>query len=155
MPYSERSREDSDGDQRDIVSAIATRPTPARTSAPAPAPAPAPDDSKAQAPETSLAQKQKLECALQLARTVSLDFNNALTGVLAHTSLLLGKAEPEHPWRHSLLEVEKAAARAAEIAGMNFFLFRDLMIQRGIKVVVEVDEKRVREQSKKIRERYL
>jgi two-component system cell cycle sensor histidine kinase/response regulator CckA len=62
------------------------------------------------------ALKQKLECVLQLARTVSLDFNNALTGVLAHTSLLLGKAEPDHPWRRSLLEVEKSAARAAEIA---------------------------------------
>jgi signal transduction histidine kinase len=63
------------------------------------------------------ALKQKLDCVLQLARTVSLDFNNALTGVLAHTSLLLTKAEPEHPWRHSLLEVEKSAQRAAEIAG--------------------------------------
>jgi signal transduction histidine kinase len=62
------------------------------------------------------ALKQKLDCVLQLARTVSLDFNNALTGVLAHTSLLLGKAEPDHPWRRSLLEVEKSAARAAEIA---------------------------------------
>ncbi len=63
-----------------------------------------------------VALKQKLDCVLQLARTVSLDFNNALTGVLAHTSLLLGKAEPTHPWRRSLLEVEKSAARAAEIA---------------------------------------
>ena len=63
------------------------------------------------------ALKQKLDCVLQLARTVSLDFNNALTGVLAHTSLLLTKAEPEHPWRRSLLEVEKSAQRAAEIAG--------------------------------------
>lgn len=62
------------------------------------------------------ALKQKLDCVLQLARTVSLDFNNALTGVLAHTSLLLGKAEPSHPWRRSLLEVEKSAERAAEIA---------------------------------------
>jgi two-component system, cell cycle sensor histidine kinase and response regulator CckA len=62
------------------------------------------------------ALKQKLDCVLQLARTVSLDFNNALTGVLAHTSLLLGKAEAGHPWRRSLLEVEKSAARAAEIA---------------------------------------
>ena len=63
------------------------------------------------------AMKQKLDCVLQLARTVSLDFNNALTGVLAHTSLLLGKAEPQHPWRKSLMEVEKSASRAAEIAG--------------------------------------
>ena len=62
------------------------------------------------------ALKQKLDCVLQLSRTVSLDFNNALTGVLAHTSLLLGKAEPNHPWRRSLIEVEKSAARAAEIA---------------------------------------
>jgi signal transduction histidine kinase len=73
-------------------------------------------DTKSQASEASLAQKQKLDCALQLARTVSLDFNNALTGVLAHTSLLLGKAEPGHPWRRSLLEVEKSAERAAEIS---------------------------------------
>jgi signal transduction histidine kinase len=60
--------------------------------------------------------KQKLECALQLARSVSLDFNNALTSILGHTSLLLSKAEAGHPWRHSLMEVEKSASRAAEIA---------------------------------------
>lgn len=66
--------------------------------------------------EGALAQKQKLDCALQLARTVSLDFNNALTSILGHTSLLLNKAEPNHPWRHSLMEVEKSAGRAAEIA---------------------------------------
>jgi len=73
-------------------------------------------DAKNQASATSFAQKQKLDCALQLARTVSLDFNNALTSILGHTSLLLGKAEPGHPWRHSLLEVEKSAERAAEIS---------------------------------------
>lgn len=66
--------------------------------------------------ESSSAQKQKLDCALQLARTVSLDFNNALTIVLGHTSLLLSKMEPGNPWRASLLEVEKSAAKAAEIA---------------------------------------
>ena len=66
--------------------------------------------------DAALIHKQKLDCALQLARTVSLDFNNALTSVLGHTSLLLSKAEPGHPWRHSLIEVEKSAARAAEIS---------------------------------------
>ena len=71
---------------------------------------------KNQATESSFAQKQKLDCALQLARTVSLDFNNALTSILGHTSLLLGKAESGHPWRRSLLEVEKSAQRAAEIS---------------------------------------
>jgi two-component system cell cycle sensor histidine kinase/response regulator CckA len=66
--------------------------------------------------DANLMNKQKLDCALQLARTISLDFNNALTSILGHTSLLLGKAEANHPWRRSLLEVEKSAAQAAEIA---------------------------------------
>lgn len=66
--------------------------------------------------DASPGQKQKLECALQLARTVALDFNNALTSILGHTSLILSKMEPGHAWRPSLLEVEKSAARAAEIA---------------------------------------
>jgi two-component system, cell cycle sensor histidine kinase and response regulator CckA len=78
---------------------------------PNPAPAPAKDS-----PTETLVHKQKLECALQLARTVSLDFNNALTSILGHASFLLAKAEPNHPWRRSLLEVEKSAGRAAEIA---------------------------------------
>jgi len=66
--------------------------------------------------EGGVAQKQKLECALQLARTVALDFNNALTSILGHTSLVLGEMEANHPWRGSLLEVERSAAKAAEIA---------------------------------------
>jgi len=74
------------------------------------------DEAKAVTDGGGLLFKQKLECALQLARTVSLDFNNALTSILGHTSLLLSKAEVTHPWRHSLLEVEKSASRAAEIA---------------------------------------
>jgi nitrogen-specific signal transduction histidine kinase/CheY-like chemotaxis protein len=66
--------------------------------------------------ETNLAHKQKLDCALQLARSVALDFNNALTSILGHTSLLLSKAEIGNPWRSSLVEIEKSAAKAAEIA---------------------------------------
>lgn len=80
-----------------------------------PAPAPAPPALTPGSVE-NIVQKQKLECALQLARTVALDFNNALTSILGHTSLILGRMEPNHPWRDSLVEVEKSAARAAEIA---------------------------------------
>src|ERR1700690_1039386 len=100
---------------------------PETVSAPAPAPVPAAapeapavvstaDETKTATDGGGLLFKQKLECALQLARTVSLDFNNALTSILGHTSLLLSKAEANHPWRRSLLEVEKSASRAAEIA---------------------------------------
>jgi two-component system cell cycle sensor histidine kinase/response regulator CckA len=84
---------------------------------PPPAPAPVEISKPAPAPDAAgAALKQKLDCALQLARTVSIDFNNALTSVLGHASFLLGKTEAGHPWRHSLMEVEKSAARAAEIA---------------------------------------
>ncbi len=71
---------------------------------------------KSQTSEAGAAHKQKLDCALQLARSVALDFNNALTSILGYTSLLLSKAEPNHPWRRPLLEMEKSAAKAAEIA---------------------------------------
>ena len=91
-----------------------------RLPAPVPAaslPPPAPvAPAKPVADANSAILKQKLDCALQLARTISLDFNNALTSVMGHTSLLLSKAEAGHPWRHSLMEVEKSAARAGEIA---------------------------------------
>src|SRR5262252_6557674 len=75
-----------------------------------------PTAAETKAQETNAAQKQKLDCALQLARTVSLDFNNALTSILGHTSLVLSRMEPENPWRSSLMAVEKAAGKAAEIA---------------------------------------
>jgi signal transduction histidine kinase len=78
--------------------------------------APEPGPAAAAGIDAAQAQKQKLDCAMQMARSVALDFNNALTGILGHASLLLGKAESSHPWRHSLVEIEKAAARAAEIA---------------------------------------
>ena len=72
-------------------------------------------ESKPSGTETIAFQKQRLDCVLQLTRSVSLDFNNVLTGILGHTSLVLAKMELEHPWRASLLEVERAAERAAEI----------------------------------------
>jgi len=64
----------------------------------------------------TLAHKQKLDCALQLTRTLAHDFNNALTGILGHTSLILDRLQPGDPWRKSLIEVEKFAQRAAETA---------------------------------------
>jgi two-component system, cell cycle sensor histidine kinase and response regulator CckA len=91
------------------VPAVAEIPKPVAPAIPPVEPKTAPD-------ANGMVLKQKLDCALQLARSVSLDFNNALTSVLGHASLLLGKCEPGHPWRHSLLEIEKAASRAAEIA---------------------------------------
>ena len=51
------------------------------------------------------ATKHKLDCALRLAQTVALDFNNVLTSILGHTTHVLSQMEAGHPWRDSLLEV--------------------------------------------------
>jgi signal transduction histidine kinase len=83
---------------------------------PPPEPKPAAAPAAEPADQMAIIQKQKLDCALQLARTMALDFNNALTSILGHASLILGQMEATHPWRASLVEVEKSAARAAEIA---------------------------------------
>ena len=81
-----------------------------------PAGASARTEARSTSGDAGQAQKQKLDCALQLARTVALDFNNALTSILGHTSLVLSQVEATHPWRASLIEVQKSAAKAAEIA---------------------------------------
>src|SRR5258705_7863506 len=75
-----------------------------------------PADHKSPSVETNAAQKQKLDCAMQLTRTVALDFNNALTTILGHGSYVLGQMEESHKWRSSLGEIEKAAERASEVA---------------------------------------
>lgn len=77
---------------------------------------PPPGETRAGIVDAGLAHKQKLDCALQLARSVSLDFNNALTTILGHASLALSKMELSHPWRGSFAEIEKAAGKAAEVA---------------------------------------
>ena len=88
---------------------------------PSPVPAAPPGASPAGAAhpatlESHTIHRQKLDCALQLARSVALDFNNALTSILGHSSLLLSQAEPGHPWRGSLVQIEKSAEKAAEVA---------------------------------------
>ncbi len=103
-----------DGQKRHIFQLIQQRPVgspPANTDLSAMGVA----ENKAAPTDTLVFQKQRLDCALQLTRSVALDFNNVLTGILGHTSLVLAKMELDHPWRASLLEVERAAERAAEI----------------------------------------
>lgn len=49
---------------------------------------------------------------------------------------------------------EVSLSRAAEIAGMNFWRFKEILAQRGIKIEIEVDEADVRAQAEDIRKRY-
>ncbi len=50
---------------------------------------------------------------------------------------------------------EVSLERAAEIAGMNFVLFRELMIQRGITVKLDTAEADARAQSQEIHDRFM
>jgi signal transduction histidine kinase/FixJ family two-component response regulator len=76
--------------------------------------APQAPDSKAE--PDALKVQQKLQCALQLTRTVSMDFNNALTSIMGHATHVLGLMPADHPWRDSIQQIEKAADRATQVA---------------------------------------
>ena len=65
--------------------------------------------------ETRVQQAQKLESLGVLAGGIAHDFNNLLTAILGHANLALMDLPPESPARDSLLEIDKASGRAAEL----------------------------------------
>jgi signal transduction histidine kinase len=67
-------------------------------------------------PMLSASDQRKLMCALQLTRTVAMDFNNALTSILGHTTHLLNKVDEGDPNRNSLEQIERSVERAAQVA---------------------------------------
>jgi len=77
------------------------------------APAPPPAQTE---PASAVTAQQKLLCALQLTRTVAMDFNNALTSILGHATHVLSQMPPDHPWRSSVQQIEKAADRATQVS---------------------------------------
>lgn len=88
----------------------------ARPAAPKPVPVSAPAPEEAVPDAQSLTVQQKLLCALQLTRTVAMDFNNALTSILGHATHMLSQMPVDHPWRTSVQQIEKAAGRATQVA---------------------------------------
>ncbi len=65
--------------------------------------------------EEQLRQAQKLEAVGRLAGGIAHDFNNILTAILGTTDLMLGDLPEEHATRPDVVEVRKAALRAAEL----------------------------------------
>ncbi|NBR86550.1 MAG: response regulator [Proteobacteria bacterium] len=98
-----------------IPSTTSAHEPPAAQAPATPVPSAAPDPKPA-VDATVLTLQQKLLCALQLTRTVAMDFNNALTSILGHTTHVLSQMPPDHAWRSSVLQIEKAADRATQVA---------------------------------------
>ena len=66
--------------------------------------------------ESKVQQAQKLESLGVLAGGIAHDFNNLLMGILGNADLALMDLAPESPARQSILAIETAAKRAADLA---------------------------------------
>ncbi len=67
--------------------------------------------------EARIQQAQKLESLAVLAGGIAHDFNNLLMGVLGNAELALTRLPPESPVRDLVKRIERAAVRAADLAG--------------------------------------
>ncbi len=65
--------------------------------------------------DMQIQQTQKLESLGVLAGGIAHDFNNILMAVLGHADLALEEISPLSPARDNLMEIERAARRAAEL----------------------------------------
>jgi two-component system, cell cycle sensor histidine kinase and response regulator CckA len=113
------------------------------------------DTSRITKPEAPTAPvKQKNDRAIQLARSVALDLNNTLTSIMGHCSWILSHMEPDHKWRKSMEEINRAAAKSAEIAeNLSAFSRSDKEREATISTNVNALLKRIQQELPLLKER--
>lgn len=91
--------------------------------------------------EYQLQQAQKMEAIGTLTGGVAHDFNNLLMAILGNTQLALRKIASDHPVHPRLLEIEKAASRAAELTRkLLAYSRRQRLDRRGIDLNEHISE---------------
>jgi PAS domain S-box-containing protein len=103
------------------------------------------DATRRQRLEEQLRQSQKMEAIGRLAGGVAHDFNNLLTAVTSNASLLLAATPEKDPRRESLLAIETAAWRAAQLtrqllgfARRSLLWLKPLELNRSVEEVVRL-----------------
>ncbi len=80
--------------------------------------------------EERLIQAQRLESLGRLVGSVAHDFNNLLTGIVGYASILDREIPFEHPGRHSLDEIRKAADLATRLTRQLLAYSRKQIVKR-------------------------
>ncbi len=79
--------------------------------------------------EAQYRQAQKMEAIGQLAGGVAHDFNNILSVITVHTDLLTAEMSSEDPTHDSLMEIQRAAERAASLTRQLLVFSRQQVVE--------------------------
>jgi PAS domain S-box-containing protein len=97
--------------------------------------------------ESQMLHVQKLESLGVLAGGIAHDFNNILTAVLGNADLAMMRLPPESPARENLMQIEKAAHRATDLArqmlaysGKGQFVIENLNVSAVVEEMAKILE---------------
>jgi signal transduction histidine kinase len=94
--------------------------------------------------EEQLRQSQKMEAVGRLASGVAHDFNNLLTPIIGHSQFILERLDPNDPVRKNLIEISRAADRAASLTKQLLALSRRQVLQPKVvninSVIADMEE---------------